>query len=834
MTYLRTAFAAGAAAAVLFALPLRANAQFTSDTDWAGADFTPPPGATIAGTHSNIGTFWVPAGTTVYVADWDGSAGGAAVINATTILIEGSLVADGTGWLGGLGNPGPSPMGDGSAGTGPGAGGGGQRGSYVGSSGGGGAGYGGMGGVGGDGEMTPGVGGGTYGTMSGMDVDMGSGGGAGGAHAQPGFECYVGGTGGDGGGALTLIASGTLTISGTVSANGGAGAGGPSCMYGPYSAGGGGGSGGGILMLVAGGSITGTVSANGGVGGTYGTNYGGIGGGGGGGGGRIKIIGSVDTTMATLSVTGGAAGANGGTAGANAPGLAGTTYTFSSTDPTATAIPNPVDFGDVPVGAMAGPTTLTIINTGGADLDISAITFGGPDAASFTLSGVPVSPPVTLAPTASLALTLTYAPTVQAAHSASVTVDSNDPFTPSLVVPVVGEGVIPGFAVTPAALSFGMVDVGTSSAPQFFYITNTGSGAVSVTGITIGGASAEYAITGLPATPYTLPAAASVPVSVVYNPVDLGADLATVTLTSNDPMNPMEVVDLDGSGVSGQLAPDPTMLDFGGWPVGMQSTPLTFTLDNIGTDTVVVSAIAVAGGTDPASFVVLVPPSLPATILPGGSLSMDLAFTPDAPGPASSYIAVTSDAPVTPLINVPLLGSGVTAMLTVTPTSLSFGAVPIGVPSPTMPINIANTGEADATITAATLAGATATAFAHDFPAAGVTLAPGDAVDVNVSMTPNSLGAFSATLTFATTVPSQPNVTVALMGSGAEPSGGLDSGAGGGSDAGPPDGGGRGGCHCRVATATPGARDSAAAGGAPLALLAALVLALRTSRRRPR
>jgi len=207
---------------------------------------------------------------------------------------------------------------------------------------------------------TGGLGGSAYGTLSGNDIQLGSGGsGAGGAGRS--FDIGLGGgNGGSGGGLIILHAETNLSITGTVSANGedgqagaqgGNGGESPKCCSDGCddcgeatlstgaggSGGAGGGSGGGIFLFSDGEAvITGIVSSNGGNGGQGGvhgngtscdysatfcgsqtlTSGNGNNGefGGGGGGGRIKIfvpICSTATVTPTTSISGGTGGGQG-------------------------------------------------------------------------------------------------------------------------------------------------------------------------------------------------------------------------------------------------------------------------------------------------------------------------------------------------------------------------------------------------------------------------------------------------------------------------------------------------------------------------------------------
>ncbi len=169
-----------------------------------------------------------------------------------------------------------------------------------------GAGYGGQGG---DGASNNSGGGNTYGTSDIYDLFGGSGGGG-------GRNSNQGGGGGAGGGAISVSATGTISIQagGSITVNGGNGAT-------EVRAGGGGGSGGSIVLSAPTVTNAGTLNARGGNGGA--ATGSGREGGGGGGGGRIAIFANT-LTAGTRNVQGGAGG-TGSTSGD--PGSTGSSYT---------------------------------------------------------------------------------------------------------------------------------------------------------------------------------------------------------------------------------------------------------------------------------------------------------------------------------------------------------------------------------------------------------------------------------------------------------------------------------------------------------------------------
>lgn len=312
----------------------------TTGGDHAGADWTVNNSDTIGGNHYNVGTFTITSGYTVNLVT-----GSPLKIVADIIYINGTINGNGKGYVGGAAGNNPAD-----GGTGGGSGGGGGGGSdSSGPGGGGGAGYGGVGGAGAQGAGaggTPGAAGGTYGTLNTKVIDMGSGGGGGGGAG-------TGTPGGRGGGSVTL-AGPDIYIFGTINLNGANG-----------GINGGGGSGGGFLGVGNNITVSGTISANAGAGGSnLNADYGSAGGGGGG---RVKLFNytSLNTTGGTITVTKGL----GGTGSRPAiDGAIGTTFEGSNSPPPTPTILIPTNNSD------QGSTPVTL-NVTATDTDGDTLTY---------------------------------------------------------------------------------------------------------------------------------------------------------------------------------------------------------------------------------------------------------------------------------------------------------------------------------------------------------------------------------------------------------------------------------------------------------------------------
>ena len=281
---------------------------YAQEVDHGGGDYSPVNGERINTDQVNIGRFVVAAGTTV-------SVDGAVLIQASEIVVEGTLDATGTGPVGGYEQDvfnGADTIIDPGGPGGGGIGGFGDPWPTAQASGGGG-----HGGPGGRAQLLTspststsqrGFGGMQYGTPSDpLVLDMGSGGG------RPELLCgpCETGRGGRGGGAIALRAWTRVDISGVVRVNGGDGTGASGTSRGA----GGGGSGGTIIIDAQSITFTGALEARGGEGGVR-TSLPGNGAiGGGGSGGRIKIFGARPVFSGTVDVEGGGAGPTLGSSG---------------------------------------------------------------------------------------------------------------------------------------------------------------------------------------------------------------------------------------------------------------------------------------------------------------------------------------------------------------------------------------------------------------------------------------------------------------------------------------------------------------------------------------
>lgn len=363
-----------------------------------------------------------------------------------------------------------------------------------------------------------------------------------------------------------------------------------------------------------------------------------------------------------------------------------------------------------------------------------------------------------------------------ASYVAMVSVVASGAVCPSFGVTV--NDCQPGMVVFPASGDYGPSTVAVA-ASKGFTVYNNGTGDLNVTAVSLAGANpGDFALSGLPALPATIPASGTLAFTVAFTPGAAGPRAGTLTVSGDDAVVPSQVVPLSGVGTWLQATPDP--LSFGPVTVGETSAPATVTFTNTSsTESRVVSTLTITGK-DAADFALSPAPALPQTLVPGAALSIPVAFAPAAAGGRSAALAIATDDPDAPTFSVALAGAGATATPEVTPATLDFGNQNVNSASPGKAISVKNNGLAPMVIRAASVEGPDAAMFQMALPAAlPISIDSGATASVPVTFKPTSKGAKSATATFTIGGVSA-SVAVPLTGNGTESGCGCGGGPGDG------------------------------------------------------
>lgn len=397
-----------------------------------------------------------------------------------------------------------------------------------------------------------------------------------------------------------------------------------------------------------------------------------------------------------------------------------------------------LDFGSVSAG---GSKTLTVIatNSGSASVNISSASVS---TKYFAISAP--SLPLTIGAGQSATFSILFTPNASGTFNATVTInsDASNPVT-SLTLSGTGTGTAQ-LTLNPTSQSFGGVTVGTQSSVNVT-LTNSGGTSVTVSQATISGTG--FQLSGIN-TPLTLNTSQSASFTVTFAPQTSGAASGTVTLTSNA-SNPALTMSLSGTGnaADGSIAANPSSLTFGSVTVGNKQT-LSETVTNVGGSGITVSQVSASGSGFSVSGI-----TTPLTLNAGQSATFSVSFTPSSSGDVSGNVAITSTA-TNPTLNVPLSGTGVTAVgqLTVSPTTLGLGNVVAG-SSGSASGSLTASG-ASVTVTAASTNNSVFSVGGLSLPA---TIQAGKSTSFLVTFSPQVAGSASAVLTFTSSA--QPGTT---------------------------------------------------------------------------
>jgi hypothetical protein len=215
----------------------------------------------------------------------------------------------------------------------------------------------------------------------------------------------------------------------------------------------------------------------------------------------------------------------------------------------------------------------------------------------------------------------------------------------------------PSISIAPSSLAFGSVTIGSFSKRAF---TVSNAGAATLTGsVAIGaGTSAEYSAS--PST-FSVAPGGSQAVTVTYTPVDTGADSGSLSVSSDDPDQPNVGVSVSGTGVTTALPAiglAPSSLDLGTVVVG-QTSSQTSMIENTGAATLNVTGIArCSTPSTSAEFTWSEPAATPIAIAPGQTTPLTVSYAPLDAGTDTGCLALTSDDPNTPSVELALSGTG--------------------------------------------------------------------------------------------------------------------------------------------------------------------------------
>jgi hypothetical protein len=322
----------------------------------------------------------------------------------------------------------------------------------------------------------------------------------------------------------------------------------------------------------------------------------------------------------------------------------------------------PIDFGSQAILKPAtSSSSIEIRNTDATcPLSITAITVTGIHLDDFVLSEVPMLP-ATAAPGTKIAFKVAFEPKAVGSRMANLTVTSNDPDEAEVRILLNGKGVAPDIDVTPTTKDFPDQCLNAQAPPQAITINNTGTVALTVTSV-VNSDENNFLVSGMPTLPRVVNPGTGFTFNISFRPVTAGPLLARLTISSDDPDEPITTVTVVGKGIGPEIRVAPSVIDFGDQLINSMSSNSDVVVRNAHpTCKLTVSRVALEGATS-GEFTLTPVSSLPKTLNPEETFLFGASFRPTSIGVKATRITIANDDPSAGASYVALGGRGVTKL----------------------------------------------------------------------------------------------------------------------------------------------------------------------------
>ncbi len=205
------------------------------------------------------------------------------------------------------------------------------------------------------------------------------------------------------------------------------------------------------------------------------------------------------------------------------------------------ADPEMYDFGDSPVQELPLEASVRLLNDGGAPCQIQGLSLS--EGLRFEVGALGT---VLIPPGQETTFRLEYLPQTAGLDIDTVLVDSNDPESPTLEIPVQGTGLAPAIDISPAEYDFGSLYIGCDSQVELV-VSNIGNMPLVVDSYqyNTSGTDLGVVVDGLP---WSIEPGQAESIWVDYAPLDEYADTAYMFVGSNDPQTPSALAVQSGAG----------------------------------------------------------------------------------------------------------------------------------------------------------------------------------------------------------------------------------------------------------------------------------------------
>lgn len=262
-------------------------------------------------------------------------------------------------------------------------------------------------------------------------------------------------------------------------------------------------------------------------------------------------------------------------------------------------------------------------------------------------------------------LDVIYHPSSSGQGDEKVKITTNDPADPVQRIKIKGNTADPDIDSV-AGLDFGIVDVG-KTVTEAVEIHNLGKGTLQVNGIYFTNSTNTFSI----AKGFTgnIPAGSHEKIEIEYTPDDHLSDTSGIQIISNDPIDPIHLVSLDGDVTIPIIEVDPLVIDFGTVDVHGPSPVETIRVSNVGQGSLDITSISLKYGS-----VYSLANNTSTQLTAGQYLDFDITYAPTHHNYDFEEVEIKSSDPATPLTIVTIEGVGAAPQVVVDPDPYDFGA----------------------------------------------------------------------------------------------------------------------------------------------------------------
>lgn len=380
-------------------------------------------------------------------------------------------------------------------------------------------------------------------------------------------------------------------------------------------------------------------------------------------------------------------------------------------------------------------TLITLKNTGNDTLRMTAVSSTNNVFASHLSA-------LLIAPGDSVIDSIRYHPILMGIDSGKLVFRSNAVTSPdTITVRSIGKAAV--LRLSSRNVNLGSTKVGTPTS-TVISLTNTGNDTLRITSSSSTNAFFTSHLSGL-----TIPPGSQVVDLITFLPTTMGLASGKLIFTSNASAVP-ETVSVQGVGLAAVLSASSRNIDAGTTSVGTRTWTL-ISLINTGNDTLRFTSATSTTGVFSSHLSDLF-------IVPGGTVTDSIAFSPTAMGPVSGTLLLSSNALTSP-DTIAIHGVGRAAVLVISDRNVNCGSTPVETAVWTS-IILSNTGNDTLRISAAL---STSTDFSSRL--SSLVIAPGASINDSIRFFPSTVGTIAAKLVFVSNAMSSPD-TINVRGVG--------------------------------------------------------------------